>query len=287
MSKSIVENWVQSVTDTSKLLLEREKAHGWLIRQSIYTHFQRLIPLLSLSCLKTITGSILDVGAGTGALTIDLAWRAGTGASVTALDHDTEALKIAETIAKSVGVRIKTLAGDATALPVKDASQDMTVARFLFQHLPDPSSVLSQMRRATRPGGRIVLIDVDDGFLLTDQPELEHTAALRKAIRTLQSQHGGNRLIGRQLYRLMRDVGLEEIQVLMIPLIRLGLQQGRIPELEAFRIERLLMYREELIGSGIMTSQDFDAAVSEFVQGFAQDRFEIDGEIVATGLAPV
>ena len=286
MSKAIVENWVRCVTDSSKLLLEQEKAHGWLIRQSIYTHFQRLIPLMSLDCFKTISGTILDVGAGAGALSVDLAWRAGNGGAVTALDHDLRALKIAETIAKGVGVRLKTLAGDATALPVKDGSQDMTVARFLFQHLPDPSCVLSQMRRVTRPGGRIVLIDVDDEVLLNDPPEPDHTATLRKALRTLQSRHGGNRLIGRRLYRLMREAGLKEIQVLVIPFVSLGLQQARRPEVEAFKVERLLREREELIASGIMTARDFDAALSELKQCFAEDRFQMDADIFATGLVP-
>ncbi len=286
MSQTIIENWVKCVAEASQFFLEKKGPHCWLIKQSISTHFQRLVPLLSLSCFNALAGSILDVGAGTGALTLDLAWRAGNGGFVTALDNDTEALKIVQTIAERVGVRIATLAGDATALPVKDATQDMTVARFLFQHLPDPSAVLSEMRRATRPGGRIVIIDVDDEVLLCEPPEKQHMAEFRKAIRILQSQRGGNRLIGRQLYRLMREAGLEAIQVIVIPFVRLGLQNGRRSDIEAFKIERLKREREELIDSRIMSAQDFDAAVSELEQGFAEDRFEMDADFVAVGSVP-
>ncbi|MDR3569233.1 MAG: methyltransferase domain-containing protein [Syntrophobacteraceae bacterium] len=286
MSKAVIENWVRSVEDASRLLLPREEPHGWLIKQSIHTHFHRLIPLMSLACFKDISGDILDVGAGTGALSLDLAWRAGNGGLVTALDQDTEALKIAKTIAGQVGVKVATLAGDATAMPVQDASRDMTVARFLFQHLSDPLAVLCEMRRVTRPGGLIAIIDVDDEIMVSDPPEPQHITDFRKAIRTLQSLRGGDRLIGHRLYRLMREAGLEAIQVMVIPFVGLGLQQGRRPEIEAFKIERLLRERNELIASEIMTDQDFTAALSELQQGFAEDRFQMDADIVATGLVP-
>jgi ubiquinone/menaquinone biosynthesis C-methylase UbiE len=286
MSQDPMENWIQRVADASQLFLQHNGPHSWLLQQSIYTHFQRLVSLLSMSC-AAVTGSILDVGAGTGALTLDLAWRVGLNGLVTALDNDAEALKIAQSLAERVGVKIATLLGDATALPVKDATQDMAVSRYLFQHLPDPSAVLFQMRRVTRPGGRIVIIDVDDGVALCEPLVSQHLAALRKAIRTLQLQRGGNRLIGRQLYRLMREVGLGAIQVIVIPRVRLGIQNGRSSaEIEAFQIERLLMEREELINSGLMTAHDFDAAISEMEREFAQDCFEMEADFIATGLVP-
>ncbi len=286
MSQDPMENWIQRVADASQLFLQHNGPHSWLLKQSIYTHFQRLVSLLSMSC-AAVTGSILDVGAGTGALTLDLAWRVGLNGLVTALDNDAEALKIAQSLAERVGVKIATLLGDATALPVKDATQDMAVSRYLFQHLPDPSAVLFQMRRVTRPGGRIMIIDVDDGVALCEPLVSQHLAALRKAIRTLQLQRGGNRLIGRQLYRLMREVGLGAIQVIVIPRVRLGIQNGRSSaEIEAFQIERLLREREELINSGLMTAHDFDAAISEMEREFAQDCFEMEADFIATGLVP-
>lgn len=285
MRQDPIENWMKRVADASQLFLH-QNGPSWLLKQSIYTHFQRLLPLLSMPCFQAVTGSILDVGAGTGALTLDLAWRVGIGGLVTAIDNDTEALKIAQSLAERVGVRIETLACEATALPVKDATQDMTVARFLFQHLPDPWAVLFQMRRVTRPGGRIVIIDIDDEVALCEPLVPQPLADLRKAIRILQLKRGGNRLIGRQLYRLMRKAGLEAIQVIVIPRVRLGLQNGRSAEIEAYQIERLLREREELLNSGVMTAHDFDTAISEMEKGFAQDCFEMEADFIATGLVP-
>ncbi|MGC9195789.1 MAG: class I SAM-dependent methyltransferase [Syntrophobacteraceae bacterium] len=276
---------MHSVTEASEFFLERGGPHCRLVEQSIHTHFRRLVPLQSMACFEALSGSILDVGAGTGALALDLAWRGGGKVFVTALDNDREALKIAQGISDHVGVGISALGGNAYALPVKDASQDVTVARYLFQHLREPAAALLQMRRVTRPGGRIVIIDVDDEVVLCDPAE-QHMVNLRKALGVLQAKRGGNRSIGRQLYRLMRQAGLEAIQVIVIPFVRMGLQNGRSCELEAFKVERVLEERKELLDSAIMSAQDFDLAVSELKQGFAQDRFEMDADFVATGLAP-
>lgn len=285
MSQAEVQNWVQSVTGASQLFLERGMPHCRLVKQSIHTHFRRLVPILSMACFENLSASILDVGAGTGALALDLAWRAGGKAFVTALDNDREALKIAQGISERLGVRISALVGNAYALPLKDAGQDVTVARYLFQHLTEPSAVLSQMRRVTRPGGRIVIIDVDDDVALCDPAE-QHMGNLRKALGVLQSERGGNRRIGRHLYRLMREAGLMAIQVIVIPFVRMGLQNGRSRELEAFKVERVLEERKELLDRAIITARDFDLAVSELEQGFSQDRFEMDADFVATALVP-
>lgn len=228
----------------------------------------------------------MDVGAGTGALTLDLAWRAGGKGLVTAVDRDIEALGIARSLAERVGVKIATVPGEATALPVPDATQDLAVARFLFQHLPDPSAALFEMRRVTRPGGRIAIIEVDDEIAVCEPPEGKHAAKLRKAIRALQAQRGGNRLIGRQLYRMMREAGLEAIQVIVIPRVRMGLASGRNAEMEAHQIERVRREREDLIRSGLMTEGEFDLALAEMERGFAEDRFEMEADFIATGLAP-
>ena len=287
MGKEPIADWIKRVSDASQSFSQQHSLHSWLIKQSVYTHFQRLAPLTVMPWFQTLTGSILDVGAGTGALTLDLAWQAGANGRVTAIDPDAQALEIARALAGCVGVGIATLPGDVTALPVDDATQDLTTARFLFQHLPDPSASLFQMRRVTRPGGRIVIIDVDDEVSLSESSELQHAAGLRNAIRALQVQRGGNRLIGRQLYRLMREMGLINIEVIVVPRVRLGLQSGRSAEAEAYQIERLRRERDALIHSGLMTAQDFEIALSETEQGFARDIFELEAEFIATGVVPV
>lgn len=286
MSENPLEDWVRRVSEASGPFVARDGAHGWLLKQSIYTHWPRLATLLAMPWFQTLSGAVLDVGAGTGALSLDLAWRLGGNGVVTAVDRDAEALEIARALAERVGVKITTLAGEATALPVADASQDTIVARFVLQHLPDPAAALGEMRRVGRPGGRIAIFDVDDEASVCDPPEPESVVALHEAIRKLQVQRGGNRLIGRDLYRLMRAAGLVNIQVIVIPRVRMGLQNGRSTEAEAYQIERLERERDALVDSGLMTASEFEAAVVETKRGFAEDRFDMTAEFVATGYVP-
>lgn len=49
--------------------------------------------------------------------------------------------------------------GDVSKLPYQDGTFSIVSARFAFHHFLDPLSVLKEMRRVCRPGGRIVVAD--------------------------------------------------------------------------------------------------------------------------------
>ena len=49
--------------------------------------------------------------------------------------------------------------GDVCAMPYADATFDIVTCRFAFHHFPDPLTVLREMRRVCRAGGRIVVAD--------------------------------------------------------------------------------------------------------------------------------
>jgi ubiquinone/menaquinone biosynthesis C-methylase UbiE len=49
------------------------------------------------------------------------------------------------------------LAADATALPLRDGAADLTLAMHMLYHVADPSEAVRELRRVTRPGGRVVI----------------------------------------------------------------------------------------------------------------------------------
>lgn len=111
----------------------------------------RLLPLLGRVAGK----EILDIGAGTGRLAIQLA---KAGALVTALDVSSSMLdKLKQ---KALG-KIKLVVGDAENLPFADNSFDLVVAAFLIVHLKDPRYFLDQAYRALKDGGRLLLTNVN------------------------------------------------------------------------------------------------------------------------------
>jgi ubiquinone/menaquinone biosynthesis C-methylase UbiE len=60
--------------------------------------------------------------------------------------------------------------GDVTALPYPDAHFSIVSSRYVFHHLPDPLTVLTEMKRVCKPGGRVVVADM--------VPSSERAAAL-------------------------------------------------------------------------------------------------------------
>ncbi len=96
---------------------------------------------------------VLDVGAGTGFLTMAVA---GLGHVVTAVDLSGQML--ARLTAKASAQQFAVTAIQARADQVPQEGFDVVMSRHLLWTLPDPDSALRAWRAAA-PGGRLVLVD--------------------------------------------------------------------------------------------------------------------------------
>jgi len=63
-----------------------------------------------------------------------------------------------------LGSRLTVIDASASLLPLPDDAFDLTLARFVFQHLAAPDLATAELFRMLKPGGRIAIIDADDGF---------------------------------------------------------------------------------------------------------------------------
>lgn len=102
--------------------------------------------------LLPIQGRILDLGCGTGRLSLHLQ---DAGYDVMGLDSSLEMLGVAR--AKPRGARVSWLHGNAFALPVKPAAFDGVVALRLAFHFSELRGLLTEALGVTKPGGSIVL----------------------------------------------------------------------------------------------------------------------------------
>lgn len=103
---------------------------------------------------------VLDLGAGTGTLTIMLK-QTYPGAEVTGLDGDLAVLARAREKATAAGVRIRFDQGLAAALPYEDASFDRVLSSLMLHHLTteDKGRALREAWRVLRPGGELHILD--------------------------------------------------------------------------------------------------------------------------------
>jgi demethylmenaquinone methyltransferase / 2-methoxy-6-polyprenyl-1,4-benzoquinol methylase len=95
---------------------------------------------------------VLDLAAGTGVSTEELA---RSGASAVGVDLSLGMLRAGRLRRPAVTL----LAGDALALPFKDAAFDAVTISFGLRNLVDPVAGLRELSRVTRPGGRLVVCE--------------------------------------------------------------------------------------------------------------------------------
>lgn len=100
---------------------------------------------------------VVDVGCGTGTLTIPLAEE--TGARVVGVDGDPKILGQAR--GKSGSARVEWHESLADELPLGDAEADVVVSSLVFHHLPGrlKRAALTEAHRVLRPGGLLLIAD--------------------------------------------------------------------------------------------------------------------------------
>jgi arsenite methyltransferase len=100
---------------------------------------------------------VADIGTGTGFVAAGLAPLASR---VYAVDGSAAMLEAAQRNLANAGNVIYKLA-DGGALPFEDGSLDAVFANMYLHHCPDPAAAIVEMVRVLRPGGRLVLTDMD------------------------------------------------------------------------------------------------------------------------------
>jgi SAM-dependent methyltransferase len=155
-------------------------------------------------------GRYLEVGTGTGADALELAYR--FGAEVTGVDVSRAMVEEA----RRRGLR-DALVASAEALPFDDATFDGCWADRVFQHLADPEAALAEMVRVTRPGGRLVVADpdYDTQVVDVDDQNLARKILRFRADRLLRHGTLAHRLGGSFARAGLADVAVEAFPVVL------------------------------------------------------------------------
>ncbi|HUK70423.1 MAG TPA: demethylmenaquinone methyltransferase [Streptosporangiaceae bacterium] len=103
---------------------------------------------------------VLDIAAGTGTSARAFA---AAGAACVAADFSLgmlrEGMRRQGEMARGASGSVSFIAGDALALPLRDASFDVVTISFGLRNVADPQAALREMFRVTRPGGRLVICE--------------------------------------------------------------------------------------------------------------------------------
>ena len=107
--------------------------------------------------------SVLDVGCGTGNLTMAAKAHGGAGSAVHGIDAAPEMIREAGRKAAERGLGIDYRVGLIEAIPFPDARFDVVLSSLMLHHLPGDlkRQGVAEIRRILKPGGRLVAVDID------------------------------------------------------------------------------------------------------------------------------
>ena len=105
--------------------------------------------------------AVLDVGCGTGDLTLDIYRRVGSTGLVAGIDAAPEMVARARQKARHRQMAIDFRVEPVEALSFADQTFDVVVSSLVFHHLPDTlkRQGLAEIHRVLKPGGRLLLVD--------------------------------------------------------------------------------------------------------------------------------
>jgi ubiquinone/menaquinone biosynthesis C-methylase UbiE len=150
---------------------------------------------------------LLDVGCGTGDDARAMAELVGANGRVVGVDNSQAMIAEAERRGTGKPLPIEFRVADAMHLPFADNSFDGARADRSPMHIPDPRQTLAEMVRVVKPGGRVVVFEVDFETLVLD---VDEKALAREMVRCWCDGFRDGWL-GRRFPWMFRQAGLKEV----------------------------------------------------------------------------
>lgn len=196
--------------------------------------------------------NILELGSGPGFITEQLV-NSLPDSHVTALEIDEALIEKAKTRLDDVpSSRLQFVHSSVYDTGLPDQSFDFAIARLLFLHLYNPIQAAQEIYRVLKPGGKLVIVDIDDGIFGAVHPDIQVLPSVLKKVADHVAVKGGNRHIGRSLPRLLRNAGYIDVDIDAI------IQHSDIHGIEGFKrqldINRFAIFYK----NGIISKHEYD-----------------------------
>ena len=163
---------------------------------------------------------VLDIGSGPGFLTDEMAKAVGPQGHVLGVDLSDE--MVARATARNTRAWVAHRQGDATALPVPDASVDVVVSTQVAEYMVDLAPYAAEIARVLRPGGRGLVLTTDWTRVLW------HSADPARMMRVFDAYNGSvaRHRVPQELAPHLRAAGLCNIEVGCFEITNLDRRDG-------------------------------------------------------------
>jgi SAM-dependent methyltransferase len=171
----------ESVATAQRAFWNSEATRRWVTEQTRIDRLMTDVTQAALAAAAPMPGeSVLDVGCGTGTTTLKIAESVGPSGQVLGVDISEQQLGLArQRIAAAGATRIRLVLDDAATHSFAPETIDLGFTRFGVMFFADPIAAFCNIRRAMKPGGRLLLA------VFRSAPENPWTTASVAAIRHL------------------------------------------------------------------------------------------------------
>ncbi|KAG8154271.1 methyltransferase domain-containing protein [Burkholderia catarinensis] len=158
--------------DEQSALWNGPSGRAWVDAQApIDRMFAPFETLLADAAAASSARSVLDVGCGTGAVTLAIARRLGANAQCTGIDISARMIDAARARAERSGLRARFECADVQMHAFEPASVDLIVSRLGVMFFDDPVRAFANLRRAARPDAQLRFVAwrgaADNPFMTT------------------------------------------------------------------------------------------------------------------------
>lgn len=146
---------------TTGTLIRWAKRYDFIVQFMAFGQARRL-RRKSIDVAQIAPGErVLDVGCGTGDLTLFAKERAGSTGQVCGIDAAPEMIDVARGKAARAKTAVDFRVGVIERLPFPNDSFDVVLSSLMMHHLPDDlkPKALAEVRRVIKPGGRLLIVD--------------------------------------------------------------------------------------------------------------------------------
>jgi SAM-dependent methyltransferase len=148
-----------AVAATQRAFWNSEATRRWVTEQARIDRLFAAVTDAALAAAAPKPGEhVLDIGCGTGTTLLRLAEAVGPSGHALGVDISEQQLALARRrIAEAGAVQISVVLDDAATYPFPAAAFDLAFTRFGVMFFADPVAAFSNVRRALKPGGRLLL----------------------------------------------------------------------------------------------------------------------------------
>jgi len=205
----------------------------------------------------------LDMGCGGGGVTLGIARMAGPSGSVVGIDMDSVKLDAAGEEAVRQGITNVQFRQASIYEWSEEQAYDRIYLRCLLTHLPDRVTALHALRRALKPGGVLVVEDID----FTGSFCYPRCAAYERYIdwyRRVVERRGGDADIGPKLHSLLVEAGLISVHMTMVHHFHMNQEEKSLSH------STLVNISEAVLSEGLADAAELERAAAE-LQQFTDD----------------